>query len=73
MPADPKTLDFRFKTECPQCGERSGWDGEVQKKDGKISLGMRCTHCPNTFFYIEGASQAALASQIPSFIPGNLA
>lgn len=44
----PSELDFRFGSECPACGRKAGWDGNL-KEGTCIELGMECPHCENRY------------------------
>lgn len=63
-------LDWLFSTECPLCGEKAGWNGQVENVSGDITLVMACPHCRNSFGWLAGNQQQQLRTTVPDFQPG---
>lgn len=62
-PVDPASLDFRFATECPNCGREAGWTGGVEPRDERTYLDLACTHCGNRFLSYRGDWAARFAQE----------
>ena len=64
-------LDFRFRTDCPACGEVAGWNGGTDTELGDPVLCMVCPGCGDEFVWYSGALQAILKDAPPTFMPGS--
>ena len=66
-------LDFGYRTDCPNCGQWAGWDGNLEEQWGDKVLSMQCPNCNNRFVWYSGVLKAQLQVGPPPFVPGRKA